>query len=216
MIQRQWASINPIFTVDDPFIACNNPGVPPPAYIPINAGENITGVYWYWLHPVGPMTVWLAPCDGDCSAVNVNEVEWFKIWEGGLLSGNVPEGMWWQRQFQNWDGSPDLWPVTIPASLKPGLYMIRHEILSIHIANAPQFYPECAHLNISGTGNVLPPTEYRKKFPGAYDANGELPSRQSEEERITNSSRSIDKYRYLHGRDEEHYCTSILSGDFKA
>lgn len=174
MVQRQWASIDPIFSVDDPFIACNNPGVPPPAYIPIQAGENITAVYWYWLHPVGPMTVWLAPCNGDCAKVNVNEAGWFKIWEAGLLSGNVPEGMWWQKQFQNWDGSPDLWPVTIPTTLKPGLYMIRHEILSIHIENKPQFYPECAHLNVSGKGSVLPPKEYLKKFPGAYDSNGEL------------------------------------------
>ena len=172
MVQRVWASIDPIFSTDDPFIACNDPGTPPHSYIPIAAGDNITAVYWYWLHPVGPMTAWLAPCGDNCSAVDVNEVEWFKIWEAGLLEGNVVEGIWWQKRFQNWDGRPDLWPVTIPASIKPGLYMIRHEILSIHIENKPQFYPECAHLNITGTGSSLPPKEYLKKFPGAYDKDG--------------------------------------------
>ncbi|KAK3940008.1 glycoside hydrolase family 61 protein [Diplogelasinospora grovesii] len=173
MIQRQWASIDPIFSVDDKYMACNKPGVPPPSYIPIQAGENITAVYWYWLHPVGPMTAWLAYCPrDDCTEVDVNQAEWFKIWEAGLLEGpNLAEGIWYQKQFQHWDGSPDLWPVTIPKSLKPGLYMVRHEILSIHIENKPQFYPECAHLNITGTGTVLPPKEYLKKFPGAYDAN---------------------------------------------
>ncbi|KAH8881732.1 glycoside hydrolase family 61 protein [Thozetella sp. PMI_491] len=172
MIQRQWASIEPIFTVDSKYLACNNPGIPPPSYIPIQAGENITAVYWYWLHPVGPMSVWLAACGDDCTKADPTEAEWFKIWEAGLLVGpNLAEGIWYQKAFQNWDGSPDLWPVTIPATLKSGLYMIRHEILSIHVENKPQFYPECAHLNITGRGALLPPKEYLKKFPGAYDPN---------------------------------------------
>lgn len=174
MIQRQWATIDPIFSVNDRYIACNSPGTAPPSYIPIRAGENITAVYWYWLHPVGPMTAWLARCETDCAKVDVNEVGWFKIWEAGLLEGpNLAEGMWYQKQFQNWDGSPALWPVRIPSKLKAGLYMIRHEILSIHVDNRPQFYPECAHLNITGEGDALPPAEYLLKFPGAYDENGE-------------------------------------------
>lgn len=204
MVQRQWASIDPIFSVDDPFIACNNPGVPPPAYIPIIAGEDITAVYWYWLHPVGPMTVWLAPCNGDCAKVDVNEVEWFKIWEAGLLTGNVPEGIWWQKQFQNWDGSPDLWPATIPLSLKPGLYMIRHEILSIHIEKKPQFYPECAHLNVTGKGSMLPPKEYLKRFPGAYDKDGKRGHQEGRRYKVNADFRSLDQYQHLHRPDEEH------------
>lgn len=175
MVQRQWDSIDPIFSVNDKYLACNNPGSPPVSYIPIRAGENITAVYWYWLHPVGPMSVWLAPCGQDCDSVNVNEVGWFKIWEAGLLEGpNLSEGVWYQKQFQNWDGTPALWPVTIPVSLRPGLYMVRHEILSIHVENKPQFYPECAHLNVTGAGNAFPPEEYLKKFPGVYAADGEL------------------------------------------
>lgn len=179
MIQREWASIDPIFSATDRFLACNDPGTPPPSYIPIRAGEDITAVYWYWLHPVGPMSVWLARCsDNDdptgCADVDVNEVKWFKIWEAGLLSGpSLAEGLWYQKQFQRWDGSPSLWPATIPAALKSGLYMIRHEILSIHVGNKPQFYPECAHLNITGGGELAPPDEFLKKFPGAYENDGE-------------------------------------------
>jgi len=175
MVQRQWDTIDPIFSVDDKHIACNTPGTPPPSSISIAAGDEITALYWYWLHPVGPMTVWLAYCGdgGDCSDVDVNEVGWFKIWEAGLLEGpNLAEGVWYQKWFQRWDGTPGLWPVTIPASLKPGAYIIRHEILSIHIENKPQFYPECAHLNITGAGAAFPPKEYLHKFPGAYAADG--------------------------------------------
>ncbi|KAL2151202.1 hypothetical protein VTH82DRAFT_6300 [Thermothelomyces myriococcoides] len=173
MIQRQWATIDPIFTVSEPYLACNNPGTAPPSYIPIRAGENITAVYWYWLHAIGPMSVWLARCgdapDADCRAVDVNQLGWFKIWEAGLLEGpNLAEGLWYQKDFQRWDGSPSLWPVTIPEKLKSGTYIIRHEILSLHVALKPQFYPECAHLNITGGGDLLPPEEALVRFPGVY------------------------------------------------
>ncbi|KAI1262756.1 glycoside hydrolase family 61 protein [Xylariaceae sp. FL1019] len=170
MVQRIWASIDPIFFVNDTGLACNVPGTAPPAYIPIAAGDILTAVYWYWLHPVGPMSVWLAECGETCEDVNVNQLDFFKIWEAGLLEGNVPEGIWYQKQFQNWDGSPDLWPVTIPATIRPGLYIVRHEILSIHIADKPQFYPECAHLNVTGSGTAVPPASFRARFPGAYAA----------------------------------------------
>ena len=182
MIQRQWASIDPIFSVTSPFLACNDPGVPPPSYIPVRAGDNITAVYWYWLHPVGPMTVWLARCDsddspgGDCKDVDVSAARWFKIWESGLLEGpNLAEGLWYQKGFQKWDGSPALWPVTIPKGLRSGLYMIRHEILSLHVEYKPQFYPECAHLNVTGGGGLVPPEEVMVRFPGVYKEDGEWP-----------------------------------------
>jgi hypothetical protein len=121
------------------------------------------------------MSVWLAPCgDADCADVDVNEVGWFKIWEAGLLEGpNLELGLWYQKWFQRWDGSPGLWPVTVPAGLRAGLYMIRHEILSVHVGGRPQFYPECAHLNVTGGGELVVPGEYLKKFPGAYDGDGE-------------------------------------------
>jgi hypothetical protein len=120
------------------------------------------------------MTVWLAACGADCSTVNINQVNWFKIWEGGLLSGNQETGNWYQKQFQRFDGSPGLWPVTIPRTLRRGLYLVRHEIISTHVAYKPQFYVECAHLNITGTGFSFPSSQYMKKFPGAYVATGML------------------------------------------
>ncbi|KAI2638426.1 glycoside hydrolase family 61 protein [Xylaria nigripes] len=168
MVQRIWGSIDPIFGVVDPGLACNIPGTAPPSYIPIAAGDNLTAVYWWWLHPVGPMSVWLAECGESCINADVNALDFFKIWEAGLLEGGLQSGRWYQSQFQKWDGRPDLWPVTIPASLKPGFYVVRHEILSIHVANKPQFYPECAHLNISGTGTGFPSPRYMARFPGAY------------------------------------------------
>lgn len=122
------------------------------------------------------MSAWLAACGDDCNDVDVNQLDWFKIWDAGIVSDadlGLSGATWYQSAFQNWDGSPDRWPVTIPVTLKPGLYLIRHEILSIHVAMKPQFYPECANLNITGNGTALPPSSFYKKFPGAYATDGE-------------------------------------------
>ncbi|EJT71428.1 hypothetical protein GGTG_10686 [Gaeumannomyces tritici R3-111a-1] len=209
MVQRLWSTIDPLTTASSPFISCNQPGSPPPpSYIPIEAGAVLGAAYWYWLHPVGPMTVWLAPCldpdltgARDCRDLDPSDpadgVRWFKIWEAGFLpsndndndndsdqgggggggggGGDLQTGTWYQKAFQRWDGlGPAMWEVRLPPRLRPGLYMVRHEIVSLHVAGRPQFYPECAHLNISGAGDDLPPREFWRPFPGAYD--GDEPS----------------------------------------
>ncbi|KAK4642592.1 hypothetical protein QC761_511630 [Podospora bellae-mahoneyi] len=179
LTQRQWTTIDPLFSPTSPFLACNDPGTPPPSSIPISAGEVITAVYYYWLHPVGPMTAWLTRCpDDNCNAVNLTEAKWFKIWEAGLLDGTLELGTWYQKSFQRWDGEPGMWPVRLPEGLGSGRYIIRHEILSLHVGFKPQFYPECAHLKVTGgkegkgvEGEV--PGGYLKVFPGAYDQDDE-------------------------------------------
>jgi hypothetical protein len=132
------------------------------------------------------MSVWLADCEpfGTCAEADPNKLDFFKIGEAGLLYGNLVEGMWFQKQFQNWDGSPDLWNVTIPETIKPGLYVVRHEILSLHVANKPQFYPECAHLNISGSGSAVPSGKYMARFPGTYKEDGK-PSNVCADQEVT-------------------------------
>ncbi|CAK7237898.1 hypothetical protein SBRCBS47491_010197 [Sporothrix bragantina] len=57
------------------------------------------------------------------------------------------------------------WTSTIPRSLAPGNYLIRHELLALHQANTPQFYPECAQLVVSGDGTLLPPASYMYNIP---------------------------------------------------
>jgi hypothetical protein len=178
LIQRQWTSIDPLFSPTSPYLACNFPGTAPPSYIPLRAGDILTAVYWFWLHPVGPMSVWLARCAGDCRDEDVTRARWFKIWHAGFLEGpNLELGMWYQKKFQRWDGGPALWRVRIPRGLKKGLYMVRHEILSIHVGGRPQFYPECAHLNVTEGGEVVVPGEWTRRFPGAYDDDGECLAR---------------------------------------
>lgn len=89
----------------------------------------------------------------------------FKIDELGLISGNLPNGQWAQGKLITDNYS---WTSTIPASLAPGEYFIRHELLAIHTSNQPQFYPECAQLVITGSGSATPSGQYLAKLPGAY------------------------------------------------
>jgi hypothetical protein len=61
---------------------------------------------------------------------------------------------------------------TIPACLKPGYYLVRHEIIALHSASSEggaQFYPGCHQLQVNGVGTKMP-EKGLVSFPGAYDS----------------------------------------------
>jgi cellulase len=90
----------------------------------------------------------------------------FKIFEQGLISGTVGKGSWANGLLMK-----NLsWTTKIPSNLKAGYYLIRWETLALHQANTPQFYPECAQLQVSGGGSAFPTSEYLVKIPGAWKA----------------------------------------------
>jgi len=55
--------------------------------------------------------------------------------------------------------------VQIPSDIKPGMYVLRTELLALHYSNTqgPQFYPHCFNIQILGSGTATPPGV---KFPG--------------------------------------------------
>ena len=64
----------------------------------------------------------------------------------------------------------------IPSDIKPGLYILRSELLSLHgigqefnpgLKGLPQFYTHCFNIQITGSGNASPAGV---KFPGGYRA----------------------------------------------
>ncbi|KAK4459547.1 glycoside hydrolase [Cladorrhinum samala] len=121
----------------------------------------------FWFHTHGPLLVYMADCKGPCDQFNpAGEKVWFKIGETGLLPGRrVNDVDGWNQFHYTWDG----WNVTIPRNLKPGNYLVRHEI--IYIENVPaQFYPYCAQVTVTGEGGMLPKEESLVAFPGAYEA----------------------------------------------
>jgi hypothetical protein len=117
----------------------------------------------------------MAPYTGDINTVDINKLQFFKIHEGGLYS----DGSWATDRMIAHERT---WNTTIPWDIKPGTYVVRHELLSLHFATthsnysyipggmvAPQFYPSCYSVNVTGSGSATPAN--RVTFPGAYQKN---------------------------------------------
>lgn len=51
------------------------------------------------------------------------------------------------------------WAVTIPSTIAPGNYVLRHEIIALHgggSENGAQLYPFCINLEVTGSGTDVP------------------------------------------------------------
>lgn len=61
--------------------------------------------------------------------------------------------------------------MTLPSNIAPGNYLIRHEIIALHLANSKggaEFYPSCAQLKVGGSGTGKPNPDELVSLPGAY------------------------------------------------
>lgn len=160
-MEFQWPDYNPILDCSLSTIRCNA-GTSAGDHAVIAAGDKITAQWAQWTHIPGTVTVYLYNCGsegfGSCDGSGAN---WFKIDAVGLTSGTVADGMW----------GPGLvmdtlsWTTTIPASLKAGNYLIRHELMAVHQANTPQFYPECGQLQVTGSGTSVPSGDFLVSIP---------------------------------------------------
>ncbi|KAF2020769.1 lytic polysaccharide monooxygenase [Aaosphaeria arxii CBS 175.79] len=193
LIQRRWY----YWPVEDPLspnVTCSYDGsaVKDTYHAPVKAGDTITAswsnnltwddpngpfycepgstrdcFYRRWYHFYGPLMAYMADCGGDCSTVDPAALKWFKIAEEGLKPGfTLGDTAGWEQSALSRPGTKG-WSVTVPKSLKPGNYMIRHEILMIELM-PPQFYPTCGQLKVEGSGTATPSEDYLVKFPGAY------------------------------------------------
>jgi len=62
--------------------------------------------------------------------------------------------------------------VTLPTQLAPGEYLIRQEIVALHLAvtlGGAEFYPSCTQVRIGGSQSGTP--NQTVSFPGAYNDN---------------------------------------------
>lgn len=179
LIQRTW-NANPLSDPASNNLTCNFKGttVPGTFHAPVQAGDTIRTTWvedgFGWPHTLGPLVAYMASCGDDCTTIsNPETLKWFKIAEEGLREGHAigdKEG-WFQNDL--WESQKtDHWDVVVPKNLKPGRYMIRHEIIMIELSPV-QFYPNCAHLEISGSGLSVPSEEFLVQFPGAYSLSGQ-------------------------------------------
>jgi cellulase len=99
---------------------------------------------------------------------NPADVNFFKIDEATYDPKTMTWGTDWLMKNKN------IRDVTIPSDIKPGTYVVRHEIISLHNAlnddyikksSGAQFYPQCVKVKVTGEGTATPPGS---KFPGTY------------------------------------------------
>jgi hypothetical protein len=104
----------------------------------------------------GPVIDYLANCNGDCATVGKSALRFFKIGEAGLVDGSSGPGKWASDDLIANNAS---WSVTIPVSISPGNYVLRHEIIALHSAGheqGAQNYPQCVNLEVTGDGIESP------------------------------------------------------------
>jgi hypothetical protein len=118
-----------------------------------------------WPHNTGPMITYLANCgDTPCSDFDSTKARWFKIHQVGRKQGS---GDWVQGDLMN--GAKAV--AKLPDSLAPGNYLVRHEIIALHLAQSSrgaEFYPSCTQIRVDGNGNGRPTNDELVSFPGAY------------------------------------------------
>ncbi|THV04745.1 hypothetical protein K435DRAFT_835269 [Dendrothele bispora CBS 962.96] len=113
----------------------------------------------------GPVTIYMAKVDNSLTAVG-SDASWFKVSELGLVS-SAPD--YWGSEVLN--DNCGHYTFTIPKDIAPGDYLIRAEVIALHVASSPggaQFYPACFQATVGGSGTAKPSGV---KIPGAYSSN---------------------------------------------
>jgi hypothetical protein len=136
----------------------------------VKPGDEVSAIWGQWTHSQGPIMVWMYRCAGEFSGCDGSGAGWFKIDEAGFHGDGKAVFLDTERP-SGWDiaklvGGNKQWTSKIPAGLKSGNYLIRHELIALHQANAPQFYAECAQLVVSGSGTAEPDASFKTAIPG--------------------------------------------------
>ncbi|KAK6087336.1 glycoside hydrolase family 61 protein [Seiridium cupressi] len=117
--------------------------------------------------PISPMPEGIfSSCDGSCEAFSGSTGDvWVKIHQAGYDATLDPP--WASKRLPTQNST---WSVTLPSSIAPGEYLLRHEILGLQRTNTngslAQFYPSCNQITITGSGTTQLPTGIA--LPGAY------------------------------------------------
>lgn len=155
-------------------IICHLSATNAKGYVNVTAGTevNLQWTTWPSSHH-GPVLDYLAACAGnDCTTVDKTTLKFFKIDGVGLIDDTTIPGTWASDQLIENNSS---WSVTIPESLAPGGYVLRHEIIALHSAeqaDGAQNYPQCVNLWVSGTGTTTPADSDTTLGTALYSENG--------------------------------------------
>ncbi|CAE6458224.1 unnamed protein product [Rhizoctonia solani] len=166
-IVRKIPGNGPVQDVTSIDIQCNSGAVPAPKIAQVAAGTNVALNWTTWPSShIGPMITYMARAPSDVTSWSPDtSAVWFKVDEAGLSNGK-----WAATDVLTENKS--IYTFKVPASLKAGQYIIRHEIIALHAAGSQggaQFYPSCTQVEVTGSGTETGPAEL-VAFPGAYKA----------------------------------------------
>lgn len=149
----------PMGKYQDPDIICQREATPATTSAEIAAGDDISLQWSEWPESHhGPMLDYLADCGGDCSTVDKTQLKWFKIDGVGMTDVSTVGATLTITTLINLIGEQNpptfadddmitnnnTWTVQIPASIKAGNYVLRHETIALHQAQGAggaQNYP---------------------------------------------------------------------------
>lgn len=172
---RQITDPSPIYGANNPDVNCGTGGGFLASEVAEVKAGDVLEFDWRgadlskWPHNVGPIITYLADCGDSCVGFDSTKARWFKIEQQGYKSN----GNEWVQQ--------DLFEaktvgVKIPSSIAPGNYLMRHEIIALHIAQTrrmAEFYASCAQLSITGSGTGKPSPNELVSIPGVYSDDDE-------------------------------------------
>ncbi|GLB41315.1 putative glycosyl hydrolase family 61 [Lyophyllum shimeji] len=172
-IIRQISHVDPVKGATNAAVNCGFNAGPASLVADAMPGSTVTfdwrgGDLSNWPHNTGPMLTYMASCgDTTCDKFDTTQAKWFKIQQ----VGRKPNSADWAQADLMKGGTA---AVTLPKTLAPGNYMIRHEIIALHLANSKggaEFYPSCAQLRVGGSQTGKPTTDELVSLPGAYSDN---------------------------------------------
>ncbi|KAF8894075.1 glycosyl hydrolase family 61-domain-containing protein [Infundibulicybe gibba] len=143
----------------DPDLACHHGGKQGTgAVAEAAAGSQVTFQWSYWPSDhQGPVSTYMASCNGDCTTFSTDGAKWFKLDAAGYFDS---DRQWAADKLRANNNS---WVSTIPAGLAPGQYVTTKN------HHRPQFYPSCSQLKVTGTGNGQPSQQDVVSIPELYN-----------------------------------------------
>ena len=165
----------PVRDYTSPDIICHLDATPGQAYAEVQAGGTVELQWTPWpVGHLGPVISYLANCNGECTNVDKTSLLFNKVDAVGLVQGGSSPGTWAASELIANNNS---WTLTIPSSIAPGNYVLRHEIIALQeamVLGGAQKYPQCINLKVTGSGTnslqsgTLGTQLYNTTDPGLY------------------------------------------------
>ncbi|CUA67861.1 Endoglucanase-4 [Rhizoctonia solani] len=171
---RRISTIDPYKNPTGSGITCGEKSQFAALVAPITAGSDLT-LSWVahpnqkWPHEMGPLITYMAkvPAGQTADKFDASKADFFKVHQEGQ------EGKKWYVERLMKLGTT--MSIPIPKELEDGEYIMRHEIIALHLANnkgGAEFYSSCFQLKVTGgTGTAKTTPSETVRFPGAYTAN---------------------------------------------